>query len=122
MALNATICGANGWADVERFVKAKIEWLKDSFLWNTESPVTTPSDESLRGWTPRSFSQPSITGLMSSADAFEVRVSSSGRLTGSTMFRSEAILPSLSTTTVQRAMVTGRSEEDKRKTKGVRSL
>lgn len=49
--------------------------LKDLFLWNTESLVTTPSDESLRGWTLRSFSQPSITaGLMGSADAFEVRV------------------------------------------------
>jgi hypothetical protein len=28
MALTATICGANGWADVERFVKAKIEWFE----------------------------------------------------------------------------------------------
>lgn len=28
MALTATICGANGWADVERFVKAKLEWFE----------------------------------------------------------------------------------------------
>lgn len=26
MAITATICGANGWADVERFVKAKVDW------------------------------------------------------------------------------------------------
>lgn len=26
MALTATICGANGWADVERFVTAKFDW------------------------------------------------------------------------------------------------
>lgn len=26
MTLTATICGANGWADVERFVKAKADW------------------------------------------------------------------------------------------------
>jgi len=26
MALTATICGANGWADVERFVNAKYDW------------------------------------------------------------------------------------------------
>lgn len=28
MALTATICGANGWADVERFVNAKFEWFE----------------------------------------------------------------------------------------------
>lgn len=28
LALTATICGANGWADVERFAKAKIEWFR----------------------------------------------------------------------------------------------
>lgn len=28
VAICATICGANGWADVERFGKAKIEWLR----------------------------------------------------------------------------------------------
>jgi predicted transposase YbfD/YdcC len=26
MAITATICGADGWADVERFVKAKVDW------------------------------------------------------------------------------------------------
>jgi hypothetical protein len=28
MALTATMCGANGWADVERFVKAKRDWFE----------------------------------------------------------------------------------------------
>ena len=28
MALTATICGANGWADVERFVTAKCDWFE----------------------------------------------------------------------------------------------
>lgn len=28
MALNTTTCGANGWVDVERFVKAKSEWFE----------------------------------------------------------------------------------------------
>ena len=28
MALTATICGADGWADVERFVKAKQQWFR----------------------------------------------------------------------------------------------
>lgn len=28
MALTATICGANGWADVERFVNAKVDWFE----------------------------------------------------------------------------------------------
>ena len=28
MALTATICGANGWADVERFVDARYEWFE----------------------------------------------------------------------------------------------
>jgi len=28
VAICAAICGANGWADVERFGKAKIEWLR----------------------------------------------------------------------------------------------
>ena len=28
MALTATICGANGWADVERFVNAKLDWFQ----------------------------------------------------------------------------------------------
>lgn len=28
MALTATICGANGWADVERFAKAKRDWFE----------------------------------------------------------------------------------------------
>ncbi len=28
MALTATICGANGWVDVERFVAAKFEWFE----------------------------------------------------------------------------------------------
>lgn len=32
MALTATICGANGWADVERFVNAKRDWFEQFFL------------------------------------------------------------------------------------------
>jgi hypothetical protein len=28
VALTAAICGANGWADVERFGKAKLDWLR----------------------------------------------------------------------------------------------
>ena len=28
MALTATICGANGWVDVERFAKSKWEWFR----------------------------------------------------------------------------------------------
>lgn len=28
LALTATLCGAQGWADVERFAKAKIEWFR----------------------------------------------------------------------------------------------
>lgn len=28
VALTATICGANGWADVERFAKAKLDWFR----------------------------------------------------------------------------------------------
>lgn len=28
LTLTATICGANGWADVERFAKAKIGWFR----------------------------------------------------------------------------------------------
>jgi hypothetical protein len=28
IALTATICGANGWADVERFANARIDWFR----------------------------------------------------------------------------------------------
>ena len=28
MALTAAICGADGWVDVERFAKAKIDWFR----------------------------------------------------------------------------------------------
>ena len=28
MALTATMCGANGWADVERFVDARYDWFE----------------------------------------------------------------------------------------------
>lgn len=41
MALTAAICGANGWADVERFAKAKLEWLRQYI----ELPHGVPSHD-----------------------------------------------------------------------------
>jgi predicted transposase YbfD/YdcC len=38
MALTATICGANGWADVERFVTAKYDWFERFILMENGVP------------------------------------------------------------------------------------
>ncbi len=41
IALTAALCGANGWADVERFAKAKLDW----FLQYIELPHGVPSHD-----------------------------------------------------------------------------
>lgn len=41
VALTAAICGANGWADVERFAKAKLDWFRQY----VELPHGVPSHD-----------------------------------------------------------------------------
>src|SRR5690606_15476749 len=41
MALTAAICGANGWADVERFAKAKRDWFRQYI----DLPHSVPSHD-----------------------------------------------------------------------------
>ncbi|MEZ6148040.1 MAG: ISAs1 family transposase [Planctomycetaceae bacterium] len=41
VALTAAICGANGWADVERFAKAKLDWFRQYI----ELPHGVPSHD-----------------------------------------------------------------------------
>lgn len=41
MALTAAICGANGWADIERFAKAKLDWFRQYI----ELPHGVPSHD-----------------------------------------------------------------------------
>ena len=41
IAIMATMCGAQGWADIERFAMAKFEWFEKFIPLNNEVAVTT---------------------------------------------------------------------------------
>ncbi|MEZ6051583.1 MAG: transposase family protein [Planctomycetaceae bacterium] len=70
MALTATICGADGWVDVERFAKSKWEWFRQYIELPHGVPRMTRSVVCLRGSTRASSSPPCISGLISSLDRY----------------------------------------------------
>jgi hypothetical protein len=64
----ATLCGADGWEDIEDFAHAKIDWLKKYLELPNGIPSAghgaemTPSDGSSRGSTRRSSKPASVGG------------------------------------------------------------
>ena len=52
IAICAVICGADGWAEVEKFGNSKLAWFRRSWTCPTASPPTTRSAASSPAWTP----------------------------------------------------------------------